>query len=210
MLRSFGKVARLRVLILFAHPAQRASSINVAMVMRAKQLAGVNVIDLYDEYPKFDIDIDREQSRLLEHDIIVLQYPTFWYSSPAILKEWQDLVLEYGFAYGPAGRRLQDKLLLVATTTGGRDADYAAGGGNHHPYRQFLLPIEQTAKLCGMRVLPPFVLHGANHVESRAAQTHVAAYETLLSALVQQTFDLEGAMAHELLTADALRSLIGV
>jgi glutathione-regulated potassium-efflux system ancillary protein KefG len=202
-------VTSLRVLVLFAHPAQREASINVAMAARARGLESVTFVDLYEEYPRFDIDIDREQHRLMEHETVVLQYPTFWYSSPAILKEWQDLVLEYGFAYGPLGRRLQDKTLLVATTTGGRDVDYSRSGGNHHAYRQFLLPVEQTAKLCGMRFLPPFVLHGANHLESPAAQAHIASYPILLSALAERAIDLERAMALEALTPDALTSLIG-
>ena len=54
-------------------------------------MEGVTFVDLYAEYPRFEIDVDREQARLLAHDVIVFQNPLFWYSTPAILKEWQDL-----------------------------------------------------------------------------------------------------------------------
>ena len=63
-------------------------------------MEGVRLHDLYEAYPDFLIDVEAEQALLLEHDVIVFQHPVYWYSSPAILKEWQDLVLEHGFAYG--------------------------------------------------------------------------------------------------------------
>ncbi len=109
----------MRVLVLFAHPAQRKKSINLAMADRARLVEGITVADLYAEYPRFSIDVDREQRRLLTHDVIVFQFPLFWYSTPALLKQWQDLVLEYGFAYGPAGKKLAGKHALVCVTTGG-------------------------------------------------------------------------------------------
>ena len=82
-------------------------------------LEGVTIVDLYAEYPSLDIDVAREQQRLLAHDVIVLQHPFYWYSSPAIIKEWQDLVLENGWAYGPGGTRLAGRYLMSAISTGG-------------------------------------------------------------------------------------------
>ncbi len=180
----------MRVLVLFAHPAQRASSINLAMAGVARGVDGLTFVDLYAEYPRFEIDIDREQRRLVDHDVIVFQFPIYWYSTPSLLKEWQDLVLEFGFAYGPLGKHLTGKALLVAATTGGRVTDYAEGGGNNYPVRQFLLPLQQTATLCGMSFLPPFVLHGANRIEAPEAQAHIAAYGGVLRALVRDEVDI--------------------
>ncbi len=85
-----------RVLILFAHSGQRHSKVHVKLAEVAKSLAqdltDVCFIDLYELYPRFDIDA--EQQRLLAHDVIVLHFSIFWYSTPSLLKEWQDLVLE--------------------------------------------------------------------------------------------------------------------
>ena len=102
-----------RVLILFAHPAPHKSSINRYLIASVQGLNNVTINDLYEEYPTFDINVQREQELLLAHDIIVFQHPFYWYSSPAILKEWEDLVLEYGFAYGTGGTKLHGKLFLL-------------------------------------------------------------------------------------------------
>ena len=107
-----------RVLILFAHPAPHKSRINRRLIESVKGLNNVTINDLYEEYPTFDIDVQHGQDLLLTHDIIVFQHPFYWYSSPAILKEWEDLVLEYGFAYGVGGTKLHGKLFLTAITTG--------------------------------------------------------------------------------------------
>ncbi len=102
-----------RILVLLAHPAHRRSRANAALRDAAKAVEGVTLHDLYEAYPDFLIDVDHEQALLLRHDVIVFQHPVYWYSSPAILKEWQDLVLEHGFAYGRAGTALAGKALLV-------------------------------------------------------------------------------------------------
>ncbi|MBB3979539.1 putative NADPH-quinone reductase [Rhizobium azooxidifex] len=180
----------MRVLVLFAHPAQRKSSVNVAMASGARQLGGVTFVDLYAEYPRFSIDVDREQRRLMQHDVIVFQFPLFWYSTPALLKQWQDLVLEYGFAYGPKGKTLSEKYAIACITTGGSKSDYSEEGGNRREIRNFLYPLEQTAGLCGMEYLPPFVLHSANHIDDTGAQLHIRAYPQLLAALRDDRFDL--------------------
>ncbi|RYE35767.1 MAG: NAD(P)H oxidoreductase, partial [Sphingobacteriales bacterium] len=92
-----------RVLILFAHPAFEKSRVHRPMVKQVLKLEGITFHDLYESYPDYDIDLDREQELLLRHDVIVFQHPFYWYSCPAILKQWQDLVLEHGWAYGRGG-----------------------------------------------------------------------------------------------------------
>lgn len=192
-----------KVLILFAHPSQRRSEVNVHMAHIAEWVPGVSVIDLYAEYPAFDIDIDAEQARLRDHDVIVFLHPLFWYSTPSILKEWQDVVLEYGFAYGTGGTALKDKILFCAVTTGGPEEAYSADGYNHFSVRQLLAPIEQTAGLCGMTYLPPFVLHGARSARERGVvDEHLEEWERLLDALVKDRLDIAAAQGRERLNAD--------
>jgi glutathione-regulated potassium-efflux system ancillary protein KefG len=89
----------MKILVLFAHPAFHKSKANKFFVDELSEVEGVTLHDLYQEYPEFDIDVKREQALLKEHDIIVFQFPLFWYSTPAILKEWQDLVLEHDWAF---------------------------------------------------------------------------------------------------------------
>lgn len=175
-----------RVLVLYAHPADHRSEVNKPLYEAACQVPGVTCIDLYYQYPTLNINIDREQQRLLEHDVIVFQFPMYWYSTPAILKEWQDLVLEYGFAYGTDGNKLEGKLFLCALTAGGHEDAYQTQGYNHFTVRELMSPLEQMAALTGMRYLPPFALFGARTaLEEKRIDAHVARWQQLLNALVE-------------------------
>jgi len=180
-----------RVLILFAHPALEKSRINRRLVQAVQGLEGVTVHDLYEAYPDLHIDVALEQDLLRAHDVIVFQHPFYWYSSPAILKEWQDLVLEYGFAYGHAGTALHGKKFLTAITTGGGEQAYRREGHNYFTIRELLAPFEQTARLCGMEYLPPFVLHGTHQYDKDQIAAHATTYREAILALRDDTLDGE-------------------
>lgn len=150
-----------KTLLLFAHPAMEQSRANAALLDAVKDLEHVTVNDLYAEYPDFLINVDREQELLEKHDRIVIQHPFFWYSTPAIVKEWFDLVLEYGWAYGDDGDALKGKTVLTAMTTGGGQTAYCPQGYNQYTVEEFLRPIEQTAGLCQMKYEKPFVVYGS-------------------------------------------------
>ena len=172
-----------RVLILFAHPALQRSRVNRHLADAVSGLPGVTFHDLYEEYPDFLIDADREQELLRAHELVVLQHPFYWYSSPAMLKEWQDIVLEYGFAYGETGTALRGKRWLNAITTGGPPEAYHAGGFNRFTIRQLLAPFEQTAHLCGMTFLDPFVVHGTHGLSKGEIVARAAEYRQAIEAL---------------------------
>ena len=112
------------------------------MLRAIEGLDGVTIVDLYAEYPDFAIDVAREQQRLLAHDVIVLQHPFYWYSSPAIIKEWQDLVLENGWAYGPGGTQARRALPDVAISTGGSEAAYHHEGRNRFEIDRAAEPLQ--------------------------------------------------------------------
>jgi len=182
------------ILILFAHPSQHRSEVNRPLLDASRRADSVTVVDLYAEYPDYGIDIDREQRRLREHDVIVFMFPLYWYSTPAILKEWQDLVLEYGFAYGHDGRELEGKQLLCAITAGGIEDAYRSRGYNHYTIRELLRPIEQTATLCGMQYLPPYALFGARTaLEDGRIGEHVENWKLILDCLHRRRIDLQRA-----------------
>jgi glutathione-regulated potassium-efflux system ancillary protein KefG len=185
-----------RILILFAHPALERSRVNRRMVQHVYNLPGVTFHDLYESYPAFDIDVEREQVLLLEHDLIVLQHPFFWYSAPALVKQWIDLVLEHGWAYGTGGTALRGKHLLSAITTGGRQEAYRREGHNRFTLREFLAPLEQTAVLCGMEYLPPFVVNGTHRLGEAEIAQAAESYRALIEALRDDRIDLRTAAQH--------------
>ena len=197
-----------RVLILFAHPALRRSRVNRRLIEAVRGLDGVVVNDLYEEYPEFDIDVGREQRLLEQHDVVVFQHPFYWYSSPSILKEWQDLVLEHGWAYGRDGRALEGKLLLSAITTGGGEEAYRREGSNRFTVRELLAPIEQTARLCRMVYLPPFVVHGTHRLAGPDIDRYAKDYRRALEALRDGRLDLTAVSRLPRLNAD-LDAVIG-
>ena len=172
-----------RVLILFAHPSPHRSEVNQPLFEACQSFEHVTAVDLYQEYPTYNINIEREQQRLRDHDVIVFHHPFYWYSSPALLKEWQDLVLEHGFAYGHGGKALHGKWLLTVITTGGGVDAYRREGYNYFTIPELLQPFEQTAWLCGMVYLPPFVVHGVNQHTDEEIQQCRQDYGTVVEAL---------------------------
>lgn len=195
-----------RVLVLFAHPALEKSRVNRHLLAAAEGVDGVRIHDLYEAYPDFHIDVRREQALLDEHDVIVLQHPFFWYSTPALVKEWFDLVLEHGWAYGHAGRALVGKRLLNVVTTGGPEGAYCEKGRNRFTVRELLAPVEQTARLCGMDYLPPFLVHGTHTITADAIASHARDYRRVLEGLRDGTLRVEQAAAHRL---NADRAIFG-
>lgn len=197
-----------KTLILFAHPTQRRSEVNVQLAKAAKKLKHVTLVDLYAEYPDYFIDPDKEQKRLLKHDIIIFLHPFYWYSTPAILKEWQDIVLEYGFAYGQDGNKLRGKILFSTLSAGGSKEAYMRDGANHFTLRQLLAPIEQTANLCCMKYLPPFTLFSARRAfDEGRIEEHVAQWCELVSALGEGRVDLAKASNAQLLNNAKIKPL---
>lgn len=175
-----------RVLILFAHPALEKSRVNRRLAEAVRSLPGVTFHDLYELYPDFDIDVPHEQHLLEKHDVVVMMHPFYWYSTPALLKEWQDLVLEHGWAYGSGGTALQGKLLLTVTTAGGSEEAYCRTGETCYTVRELLVPIERTAVLCGMTYLPPFVVYGTHALDDAGIAEQASVLRGTIEALMQQ------------------------
>jgi putative NADPH-quinone reductase len=178
------------VLILFAHPSAHRSEANKLLFDASHNVDHVSSVDLYQEYPTYNINIEREQQRLRDHDVIVFMFPMYWYSTPSILKEWQDLVLEHGFAYGKNGTELHGKHFICAITAGGPEKAYHGDGFSHFTMRQLLQPLEQVAAVTGMNYLPPFALFAARAAKDDGRMSdHVRSWKKLLMHLTQKRID---------------------
>jgi glutathione-regulated potassium-efflux system ancillary protein KefF len=176
-----GPAAR-RIYLLAAHPNWRESRVNRRLRDRAADIAGVAVRDLYGSYPDYDIDVAAEQEQAAAADLVVLLHPIQWYSMPALQKLWLDEVLTYGWAYGTGGTALQGKDLWLVATTGGPETSYHPGSYNRYFFDAFLPPYEQTAALCGMRFLPPLLLHGAHRATAAEIASHVQVFGERLAS----------------------------
>jgi len=176
------------ILVLVAHPELEQSRANRRLLdaARALQQGGhVAVRDLYALYPDYLIDVEAEQAALAAARLVVWQQPVRWYRMPPLLKLWCDDVLAFGWAYGPGGDALRGKDVWLVASTGGGDESYRPDGYNRYFFDAFLPPYEQTAALCGMRFLPPLVLHGAHRASDAELAEHATTYATKLAEYPQ-------------------------
>lgn len=132
-------------------------------------------------------DIAREQDKLRWADTVILQFPLWWFTMPAILKGWVERVYAYGFAYGVGehsdthwGDRygeglMKGKRAMLVVTTGGWESHYSPRGVNG-PLDDLLFPIQHGVLYYpGFDVLPPFVVYRTSRMdEARFAQVREA------------------------------------
>ncbi len=168
--------------VLAAHPDWHESRVNRRLLEAARSVPGAKVQDLYGRYPDYDIDVPAEQAQVAAARLLVLLHPIQWYSMPALQKLWLDEVLTHGWAYGHGGHALQGKDLWLVATTGGPEASYNPQGYNRYFFDAFLPPYEQTAALCGMRFLPPLLLHGAHRAGEEEVAAHVEVFRQRLGS----------------------------
>ena len=180
-----------KILILFGHPRFEKSKTNRALLDNVKHVEGVTLNDLYEQYPDFNIDVNREKELLREHQIIVWHHPFYMYGAPAMLKQWIDLVLEHGWAHGKNADNLKGKIAFNAITAGGTREAYTVNSYNRFTIREFLFPFDQTASLCKMIYLPPFAVMGTYLLTAESLKSHAVLYQTLLARLVKGDFEME-------------------
>ncbi|HSZ72059.1 MAG TPA: NAD(P)H-dependent oxidoreductase [Cytophagaceae bacterium] len=188
-----------KILVLFAHPKYEKSRANNALVKNIPKNPFITFHDLYEKYPDFNIDIEHEQKLLAEHQIIVWHHPFYWYSAPALLKQWIDIVLDFGWAYGPGGDALKGKLIFNTITSGGPREVYATEGYNRYTVNELLAPFNQTARLCKMTYLPPFALQGTHRLSMEDIEQKAKAYGTVLHKMIYEEFSIEGIQQYSFL-----------
>ena len=170
-----------RPLVIVAHPHMQHSRANRSLLQAATRARAV-VRNLYALYPDYVIDVEAEKQALGAAQLVVWQHPIHWYSSPPLMKLWIDEVLTFGWAYGPQGAALRGKDLWLVASTGGPEESYRPDSYNRYFFDAFLPPFEQTAALCGMRFLPPLLLHGAHRADDARIEEHAKVYAQRLQS----------------------------
>lgn len=162
-----------KTLILLFHPDLARSNANAAMAASAARLPEVEIVDMHSAYPNgIDMfrDGEKEAARLLAAGRIVLQFPVQWYSTPPLLKAWQDAVLTRMFYihYETEGRVLEGTELMVAATAGNVPEAYRPGGRNMFEIEALFAPLRAMANRCGLKWSPPFVIYEADKLPPEA------------------------------------------
>jgi len=181
-----------KVLINFAHPNIGHSKINKALIKEIDNIDNVTINNLYSNYPDFIIDVKREQKLCEENDIIIFQFPFYWYSTPSIMKEWQDVVLEHDWAYGSKGKALKGKTFMLSLTAGGDESTYTKDGGNLFTIGELATPFQAMTNLCSMEWMPPFAILGIHRgLSDEKLNAHKNNYRKLILALRDEILDID-------------------
>lgn len=159
------------------HPNFKQSRVNKALSVGLAD-DNITVRHLDDLYPDFQIDVAHEQEVLQNADRIVLQYPMYWYSTPALLKKWEDDVLTHGWAYGSNGDVLHGKELLVAVSVGADN--YGRDKFAKYTVNELLRPLQATSRLIGTKFVKPFKTMGASSISDEDLKQQVVKYHEYL------------------------------
>ena len=141
-----------KILVVVAHPNIEASIGNKGIIENFINLhPDAEIDELYKLYPDFKIDVKKEQEKLVKADVIVLQFPMYWYNAPALMRQWFESVLEHGFAYGSKGKALSGKRLILSISCGAPLDAFKEGGFQNYTIEDLTKGFHQLANLCSMK-----------------------------------------------------------
>ncbi len=189
----------MNILIIYAHP--NPNSFNAALrdvAVGTLSRAGHSILlsDLYTM--RFNpvlgarellgdlSDIQPEIDKVRRADLLLFQFPDWWYGMPAIMKGWIDRVFAFGFAYDDQhsfeNGLLRGKKTMLSMTVGARE-DYF----RQAPQRDLLRVLEPIHygifAYCGMEVLPPFIAYGPGEMSEAERKATLEAFRQHLQKL---------------------------
>lgn len=164
-----------KVLVIVAHPNLAMSKVNKTWIKHLQRYPNVTIHHLYEEYAYRPINVYQEQQLLHQHDRIVFQFPLFWYSSPALLKQWQDEVLSFIWSKNES-LHLQEKELLLAVSIGAPKQAYHPDGFNQFTIDELMRPFQLMATSNQMIFLPIYAFYNANEASEKAIENSAQLY----------------------------------
>jgi glutathione-regulated potassium-efflux system ancillary protein KefG len=171
----------MKTLILISHPKFEDSGTQQFLKTSFYSLDDVKYQVIDELYGQSDgIDIEKEQAALKGFDRIVFQFPMYWYSSPASLKQFMDDVFTRNYIV--ANRSLKTKELGIVVTLGDAKADFQAGGSEQFTISELLRPLQAFAHKAGMQYLKPFVVDQFGYMDPEQKEKLLIDYLQYLSA----------------------------
>ena len=161
------------ILIVIGHPSWEHSVANKGIV---KALSGLDNKIVFSNiktlYPDGNINIEAEQQKLLDADVVVFQFPIQWFGAPSIMHKYMEDVLTYGFAYGPSGSKLKEKHFIASFTTGAPEAAYSRTGIEGYTMDELIPPIVATPVYCGLKWNGYVCSYGMVNAANEACESH--------------------------------------
>jgi len=169
------------VLVVSGHPRLGDDSVaNKACVEAFGKLDGYTIDRLDALYPDYVFDVEAEQEKLIKADVIVLQYPVFWYAMPALMQKWMEDVFLHGFSHGSSGKALVGKKLVLSMTIGAPEEAYGENAAVH--VEDLIIPAKGACALTGMEFAGCEYTHGVSY----ASRVDDAAREAIADAARNQ------------------------
>lgn len=174
------RLVAMKTLIIVSHPEIDESGSQQYLKEALPGSSEITFHHLETTYPDGKIDIEQEQKLLQNHDRIIFQFPLYWYSSPPMLKHWQDEVLTENFAYGYGGNKLKEKELGLVLVIGMPEKEYQVGGREGFSLSTLTTPYQAMAKKTQMHFLKPFLIFQFHYMEETEKMRMLLAYQQYL------------------------------
>jgi NAD(P)H dehydrogenase (quinone) len=144
-----------------------------------------------DAYLKHQLaeDIQKEQDKLRWGDVVIFQFPLWWFGLPAILKGWFDRIFAAGYAYDKekwfSTGLLHPRKALLSVTTQSPLSAYQPDG-IHGDIKQFFKPIHHTLRFVGLSPLEPFVAYAVMNIDLQERKRYLTNYQLHLDKQILQ------------------------
>ncbi|KXF80214.1 NAD(P)H-dependent oxidoreductase [Enterovibrio coralii] len=180
-----------RILLVSGHPDLKASHANIAILNALSNVSDLSVRKLDVLYPSFDIDVAAEQQALVDAELVIFQFPLYWSTYPAIMKQWFDAVFTYNFAFGPEGDKLKGKKVILSITCGATENSYAEGEFNFFALERYLDAAMHPANAAQMDIVDEVITFEMNAIveeggDKSLVNTLSLAHAEKLKAAIQQ------------------------
>ncbi|MDQ6437451.1 NAD(P)H-dependent oxidoreductase [Mesorhizobium sp. LHD-90] len=145
-------------------------------------------------HASFAPDVAREQQRVADADLVVMQFPLWWGGAPAIVKGWGERVFAYGFGYADGLRFdtgvFRGRRAMVSMTSGGTLARFGVGAPYGELERQVLWQIQHLGlEYMGYELEPPFVAYGAPRTDDAGRAAYLDELEKHVLAAASKPVD---------------------
>ncbi|QMV15916.1 NAD(P)H-dependent oxidoreductase [Vibrio spartinae] len=153
----------MKTLVIVSHPYAEQSTVIKALEQVALDTAAVTVRNLDTIYGKnvSQFDLATEQAAYEGMDRVVYMFPIHWFNITPMLKAYLNEVWTYGWAFGPEGKALQGKEMLIVTCTGANETTYSSTGRVQSTIKEVLTPMKASALYVGMTFIEPLAFHEA-------------------------------------------------
>lgn len=133
-------------------------------------------------------ELKTEMEALIAADLLIFNFPLWWFGMPAILKGWVDRVLAYGFAYGGkygmgSTGRFKDKKAFLCFTTGSPTSFYTTEGVHQRSMSDILRNMQEgILGLVGYDVQAPFIAYSVSRISETERRAILTNYKNYLNA----------------------------